>query len=521
MNYKPTILIIRDGWGENNNPNHDPFNAIKQANTPHTDAIRAKYLHTEIAATGLDVGLPPGVMGNSEVGHQNIGAGRIADQELVRISKAFSENKLKENPIFKQACKRLKKGGKLHLFGLISDAGVHSMLDHLYGLLEQVKKQNISAVYIHAFTDGRDTFPTSGVNFVHEIEAKCKEIGIGRIATICGRFWCMDRDKRWDRVEKAYNCLTGKNVKNTAPNAQAAVQHYYDNPIDNTQKGDEFIPPTQITEKNGTPIAIVEDGDTVIFYNFRADRPRELTHAFIQDQFDHFKRGEKLDLYFATMTEYEKGLCPNVLFPKPPKMKNILGTYLSDLHIPQFRCAETEKYAHVTFFFNDYRDDPLPGETRQLIPSPTEVATYDLKPQMSAQAVCEATKQAILSQKYGLIIVNFANLDMVGHTGSIPATIKACETVDSCLSQLIETVLKTKTRALITADHGNAEQMFDLEHQSPHTAHTLNPVETIIIADKFQNNKLRENGRLADIAPTLLKLMELEQPPEMTGQSLI
>ncbi|HLS27270.1 MAG TPA: 2,3-bisphosphoglycerate-independent phosphoglycerate mutase [Opitutales bacterium] len=519
--YQPTLLIIRDGWGANPDLTQDKFNAVKQAHTPCDDRLRANYPMTKIQASGLDVGLPAGIMGNSEVGHQNIGAGRIVDQELVRINKALEGGEVRENPVFAEAVKRVReRGTTFHLMGIVSDAGVHGMLDHLYRLLELLKEEEVTKVLIHAFTDGRDTSPTSGLGFIREVEAKCREIGIGRIATVCGRFWSMDRDNRWERVEKAYACLTGNEKTETAENAEAAVLRYYENPLDPSRTGDEFVTPTRIVDADGEPVGAIEDGDVVLFYNYRGDRPRELTKAFVEDDFVGFERGKKLDLFFVTMTEYETGLPVEVLFRKPPKMKNILGSYVSDRGIPQFRCAETEKYPHVTFFFNDYREEPFPLEERVVAPSP-KIATYDLQPEMSADAVMEATREAILSKKFGLIVVNFANPDMVAHTGSLEATVRAVEKVDACVAVLLEALAEVGGKGIVTADHGNAEQLWDPVNNSPHTSHTLNQVELYVVGDGYEKVKLRAGGRLADVAPTLLDLMELEKPEEMTGESLI
>lgn len=519
--YKPVVLIIRDGWGANHDAAQDKFNAVKLARTPCDDDLHARYPVTELAAAGLDVGLPEGIMGNSEVGHQNIGAGRIVDQELVRINKALAAREVKGNPVFAAAVKRVKESGKtFHLMGIVSDAGVHGMLDHLYALLEILKEEGVPNVLIHAFTDGRDTSPTSGIEFVRQLEAKCREIGIGRIATVCGRFWSMDRDNRWDRVEKAYKCLTGQGAERTARSAEEAVRNYYENPLDSSREGDEFVVPTRIVDANGEPVGAIGDGDSVLFYNYRGDRPRELSKAFVEENFAGFDRGRKLDLFFVTMTEYETGLPVEVLFRKPEKMKNILGSYVSDRGIPQFRCAETEKYPHVTFFFNDYREEPFPLEDRQVAPSP-KVATYDQQPEMSAAAVTAATREAILSQRYGLIVVNFANPDMVAHTGDLEATVKAVETVDAAVGELLQALAEVGGKAIVTADHGNADQLWDPAINGPHTSHTLNPVELFVVGEGCESLKLRRGGRLADIAPTLLELMDLPKPPEMTGESLI
>jgi 2,3-bisphosphoglycerate-independent phosphoglycerate mutase len=522
MNIKPVVLIIRDGWGENHDPSLDFCNAVKIAKTPVADRLSAEWPRTELMACGLHVGLPEGVMGNSEVGHQNIGAGRVVDQEIVRIDKAFAEGRVKDNEVLQAAFSRVREGGgKLHLMGLVSDAGVHAMLEHLYGLMKEAKAAGVEDLNIHAFTDGRDTPPQSGMGYIEEVEAQCSELGLGRIASVSGRFWAMDRDLRWERVQKAYDCLSGRGEARTAASAREAVQAYYDNPLDNSRKGDEFIVPTQITGSDGQPLALIEDGDAVIFFNFRGDRPRELTRAFIEESFDGFDRGGQMDLYFATMTEYQKGLCDKVLFLKPPKMKDILGSYVSDQGISQFRCAETEKFPHVTFFFNDYREEPFEGEDRELIPSPKEVATYDQKPEMSAYGIRDATLQAIESKKYGLVVVNFANPDMVGHTGVLEAAVKACEVVDECVGDLLEAIDHIGGAAVITADHGNSDQLVVPETGGAHTAHTLNPVELVIYGAGEEDKSLRESGCLGDIAPTILQIMGLKQPEAMTGKSLI
>lgn len=523
MNSKrQVLLIIRDGWGENHNLTQDSFNAIKCATIPYSNMLSSKWPRTEISTSGLDVGLPAGVMGNSEVGHQNIGAGRIVDQEVVRIDKAIANGSLKKNPVLQEAFTHVKKAGtKLHFMGLVSDGGIHSLIAHLFGLLDLAKEAGVQEVYIHAFTDGRDTAPTSGIRFIQVLEKKCSEIGIGKIASVCGRFWAMDRDNRWDRIQKAYESLVCKNFERKAYSASQALQDYYNQPTDSSKMGDEFVIPTVIVDKEDKPIGPIEDGDSVIFFNYRGDRPRELTHAFIDDNFTHFDRGPKKGLFFVTLTDYEKGLCPNVIFARPGKMLNILGEVVSDAGIAQFRCAETEKYPHVTFFFNDYREEPFPGEDRELIPSPRDIATYDLRPQMSAYGVREAVRKAILSKKYGLLVVNFANADMVGHTGSLKAAIEAVEAVDHCTQVLLETIDEVNGIAIITADHGNADQMWDPVADIPFTQHTLNPVEVVVYGKGCEHLKLRSGGRLADIAPTVLQLMHLPQPKEMTGVSLI
>ena len=520
---QPVLLVIRDGWGKNPDPSQDQVNATVLAHKPCDDRLHAKYPVTLVKASGLDVGLPDGIMGNSEVGHENIGAGRIVDQELVRLNKLFSEKRLASNPVWRGVVARVKsRGSRLHLMGIVSDAGVHGMLDHLYGILRQAKEDGLTEVFIHAFTDGRDTPPMSGLRYVGEVDAECKEIGVGRIATVCGRFWAMGRDNRWERVQQAYDLLTGRKAVATAPSAEAAVQQYYDALLSATQKGDEFVAATWVTDAAGKPVATSGNGDGVLFYNYRGDRPREITKAFVLDDFKGFDRGPKLDLYYATMTEYEAGLPVNVISPKPEPLKNILGQVVSDAGIAQFRCAETEKNPHVTFFFNNYRAEPFPGEDRACPPSP-KVPTYDLQPEMSAAAVTKAAKAAILSCKYGLIVVNYANPDMVGHTGSLPAAIKAVEATDAGVGELLAALETVKGKAVILADHGNAEQMWDPVHHAPHTSHTLNLVEVFVVGEGFAAGKtrMRQGGRLADIAPTVLQLMELPKPREMTGESLV
>ena len=519
----PVLLVIRDGWGKNPDSSQDKTNAVAQASRPCDAMLHARYPHTLVRASGLDVGLPDGVMGNSEVGHENIGAGRIVDQELVRLNKLFSEKRLATNAVWRELVRRTRRpGAKLHLFGIVSDAGVHGMLDHLYGILRQAREDGLSEVYLHAFTDGRDTPPSSGLGYIRQVEQQMAAIGVGRIASVCGRFWSMDRDNRWERVQQAYDMLTGRKAAATATSAEAAVQAYYDRPLGPTQVGDEFVPATWVLGAGGKPVATIANGDAVLFYNYRGDRPREITKAFVMDDFSGFDRGPKLDLYYATMTEYESGLPVQVISPKPEKLRNILGEVVSKAGIGQFRCAETEKNPHVTFFFNNYRKDPFPGEERACPASP-KVPTYDLQPEMSAAEVTRAAKDAILGSKYGLVVVNYANPDMVGHTGSLPATVKAVEATDRGVAELLEAVAARGGRAVVCADHGNAEQMWDPSVNGPHTAHTLNLVEVFVVGEGFAAGctRLREGGRLADIAPTVLHLMGLPKPTEMTGESLV
>jgi len=517
----PVVLIIRDGWGENHDASQDAFNAVKLAETPVADRLRAAWPRTEIGACGPDVGLPEGVMGNSEVGHQNIGAGRVVDQEIVRIDRSFDDGSVTSSEALQGALDRVReRGSRLHLMGLISDAGVHATLKHLFGLLRVARDAGVDEVCVHAFTDGRDTGPYSGLEFARRIEAEMNRLGVGRIASVCGRYWSMDRDNRWDRVRRAYDCLTGRAPERVARSPETAIQNYYDAPATESMKGDEFVPPTAIVDGDGAPLGPVRDGDAVIFYNFRGDRPRELTRAFIEDGFDAFDRGPKPDLFYATMTNYQAGLCPNVIFPKPPKMADILGGTVAERGLSQFRCAETEKFPHVTFFFNDYREAPFEGEERELIPSPQEVATYDEKPEMSAREVKDATVRAIRSGRYALIVVNFANPDMVGHTGVLDAAVQACETVDACVGELLDAVEAADGRAIVTADHGNADQMRNAGDGGAHTSHTLNPVELVVFGDGCADLKLADGGRLGDIAPTLLALMGRPQPEAMTGRCL-
>lgn len=518
----PVLLVIRDGWGKNPDSAQNGANATELAQTPCDDHLQATYPKTLIKASGLDVGLPDGVMGNSEVGHENIGAGRIVDQELVRLNKLFSEGKLASNPVWHQIVETVKAGGRLHLMGIVSDAGVHGMLEHLYGILRQARADGLSDVFIHAFTDGRDTPPQSGLGYVQQVDAQCGEIGVGKIASVCGRFWSMDRDNRWERVQQAYDLLSGRASKATAASAAEAVQNYYDSPLSDSQVGDEFVSPTAIVDEQGNPLASFRNGDAVLFYNYRGDRPREITKAFVLDDFEGFDRGEKLDLFYATMTEYEKGLPVHVVSPKPEKLKNILGEVVANAGINQFRCAETEKNPHVTFFFNNYRDEAFPGEDRACPASP-KVPTYDLQPEMSADQVTAAAKEAILSGNYGMIVVNYANPDMVGHTGNLEAVTKAVEATDAGVSELLEALASKGGKAVVTADHGNCEQMWNPDTNGPHTAHTLNLVEIFVVGEGFtkEGTSLRTGGRLADIAPTVLDLMGLPKPDEMTGESLI
>ncbi len=527
---KPVVLIVRDGWGENPNPEWNHANAVHLANTPVADALMRDYPHVLIHTSGEDVGLPAGVMGNSEVGHQNIGAGRIVDQEVMRITRAIRDESFFANPVLNEAIEHVKStGGTLHLLGLMSDGRVHSDLEHAFAFVDLVKRSGLDGDHfaIHAITDGRDTSPTGGLEYVRQLESKLQECGVGRIASVIGRFYAMDRDLRWERVESAYRMMT-QGAEQTAESATAAIQAYYDNPTEASRRGDEFITATTITNGSASP-AVVRDGDAVIFLNYRGDRTRELTKAFVypDDQWKAidgggFDRGKHIEnLYFATMTGYETGLPVHVIFEKPAKMPNILGEYVSDLGFHQFRCAETEKYPHVTFFFNDYRDDPFGEEERGMAASPRDVSTYDQKPEMSAEEVTQKVLGEIESGHSELIVVNYANGDMVGHTGVIEAAVKAVETVDACVGRLVEATLAKGGSLVVTADHGNCEQLIDPVTGGPHTAHTTFDVPLIVVEPGLEGCSLRTGGRLADIAPTILELMGLPIPEQMTGEPLL
>ena len=509
MSKKPTVLMILDGFGLN--PRHEA-NAAYIAKTPNIDKLYAEWPNTQGGASGLDVGLPDGQMGNSEVGHLNIGAGRIVYQELTRITKSIQDGDFFENPVLLGAIENCKKNDSaLHLMGLVSDGGVHSHQTHLYGLLELAKRQGLEKVYVHCYLDGRDTPPNSGLGYVQELEEEMKKIGVGKIASVHGRYYAMDRDKRWEREEIAYKALVfGEGVEATG--AVQGIQASYDKEV-----FDEFVLPFVVKE-NGQPVATIKENDSVIFFNFRPDRARQLTRIFCDPEFDGFDR-KWFPLKWVCFTDYDATI-PNkdVAFVKET-YSNIFGEYISSLGLTQLRIAETEKYAHVTFFFNGGVEEPYPGEDRILVPSP-KVATYDLQPEMSAYTVCEKMVEAIHSGKYDAIILNFANPDMVGHTGIIDAAVAAVDAVDTCVGRVIEAVLEENGQLFMCADHGNCEQMIDYETGAPWTAHTTNPVPFVIVnADGCKG--IREGGRLADIAPTLLAMMGLEQPKEMTGKSLL
>ena len=509
MNKKLTMLMILDGFGEN--PNNEG-NAVNLAKKPNIDKLRKICPVSHIDASGAAVGLPDGQMGNSEVGHTNIGAGRIVYQKLTKITKSIEDGDFFSIPEFTEAIENVKKNNsKLHIMGLLSDGGVHSHQRHLYGLLELAKRKGLdNNVFIHAFMDGRDTLPASGEGYIQELQEKMKEKGVGKIATLSGRYYAMDRDKRWDRVEKAYNALVkGEGV--LAKDPIQAIEESYQQEI-----FDEFVVPTVITDANDQPLAKIESGDSVIFFNFRPDRARQLTRAIVDDKFDGFKT-DKLDIDFVCMTEYDDTMPKVKIAFKPEELTNTFGEVVSKLGKKQLRIAETEKYAHVTFFFNGGREEPYPGEDRILVNSP-KVATYDLQPEMSAYEVTEKVVEAINSEKYDTIILNFANTDMVGHTGNIDAAIKAVEAVDKCVGEIVEAVQKQNGVLLITADHGNAEQMIDYQTGEPLTSHTTNLVPLILVG--MENVELKD-GRLCDLTPTMLDIMEEQKPKEMTGESLL
>jgi 2,3-bisphosphoglycerate-independent phosphoglycerate mutase len=508
MNKSPVMLIILDGFGIGR---AYEGNAVKLSKTPNIDKLFEQYPNTTLEASGLAVGLPDGQMGNSEVGHLNIGSGRIIYQDLTKITKSIEDGDFFDKKEFLAAIENAKKNNsRIHLMGLVSSGGVHSHNSHLYALLELMKKHDFNNVYIHGILDGRDVPPTSGKEDVKELIEKIDEIGVGRIATISGRYYAMDRDKRWDRIKLAYDAFTlGKGKESNNP--LIAIENSYDEGIT-----DEFIIPTVIKEK-GEPVGTIDSGDSVIFFNFRPDRARQITRAFVDKEFDGFEREKIVDTFYVTMTEYDKTIENVHAVYTDEAPKNTLGEYISNKGLAQLRIAETEKYAHVTFFFNGGIEEPYENEDRALIPSP-KVATYDLQPEMSAIEVKNEVLNRLNMDKYDLIILNFANPDMVGHTGIVPATVKAIETVDTCLGEIIELLAKKGGKALITADHGNAEMLINETDGSPITSHTSNKVPLILVG--VEDVKLQE-GILADLAPTILELIGLEKPEEMTGKSLV
>ncbi|GAQ25122.1 2,3-bisphosphoglycerate-independent phosphoglycerate mutase [Tepidanaerobacter syntrophicus] len=512
MPKKPLMLMILDGWGLN--PKKEG-NAILNANTPNYNRLIANYPNTSLEASGLAVGLPEGQMGNSEVGHLNMGAGRVVYQDFTRISQDIKTGDFFKNPALTAAMDNaLTNGKKLHLMGLLSDGGVHSHIEHLKALLEMAKQKGLSQVYIHAFLDGRDVPPANALKYINEIEDYMKRIGIGKIATISGRYYAMDRDKRWDRTQKAYEAMVlGEGIK--AHSATEAVEKSYER-----NETDEFVKPTVIVNETDKPIATVEPGDSIIFFNFRPDRARQITYAFCSEEFQGFERKKGyFPVFFVCMTEYDATIKNVMIAYGPESMDNILAEVLERAGIKQLRIAETEKYAHVTFFFNGGREKAYQGEDRILIPSP-KVATYDLKPEMSAYEVADTVIKKILEDIYDVIVLNFANPDMVGHTGILEAAVKAVETVDKCVGMVADVIAEKEGTLIVTADHGNAEQMLNYETGEPYTAHTCNPVPFILVSPDKDKYKLT-NGKLADIAPTMLELLGIAQPKEMTGKSLI
>ena len=517
MANKPAVLLILDGYGLND---REEGNAVKLAKTPVMDKLMKEYPFVKGYASGMAVGLPDGQMGNSEVGHLNMGAGRIVYQELTRITKEIQDGDFFKNEALLKAVNNCKAhNSSLHIYGLLSDGGVHSHNTHLYALLELAKRNGLDKVYVHAFLDGRDTPPASGKDFATALEDEMKKIGVGEIATVSGRYYAMDRDNNYDRIEMAYDALTkGEGLK--ADSAEAAIQESYDR-----NETDEFVKPTVIV-KNGAPVATIKDGDSIIFYNFRPDRAREITHCFCDDDFDKFNRGERLDVTYVCFSDYDPTIPNKDVAFKKIMVTNTFGEWLSANHMKQARIAETEKYAHVTFFFNGGIEAPNEGEDRILVNSPKYVPTYDKKPRMAAYTVCDKLSEAITKKNedgsayYDVIICNFANPDMVGHTGVIPAAVEAVEVIDKCVGEIVNLVKENDAVMFVCADHGNVEQLIDYETGEPFTAHTTNPVPFILV-NYDPSYTLRENGCLADIVPTLIECMGLKQPEEMTGKSLL
>ncbi|MCI1999681.1 MAG: 2,3-bisphosphoglycerate-independent phosphoglycerate mutase [Clostridia bacterium] len=508
---KTTVLMILDGFGLSE---RTEGNAIKLAKTPVYDGLSKKYPFVKGYASGLDVGLPEGQMGNSEVGHLNIGAGRIVYQELTRITKAIEDGDFFKNEALLKAAENCKKNNSaFHIFGLVSPGGVHSHTNHLYALLKFAKDNGLDKVYVHAFMDGRDTAPDSGKKYMANLESKMREIGVGKVATVSGRYYAMDRDKRWDRVQKAYDAITASKGEKYE-SADKCIAKSYESGVT-----DEFIVPAVIKDSNGKTVA-VNDNDSVVFFDFRPDRARQITRAFCDDDFSGFKREKRPEnIVFVCFTEYDKTIKNKLVAFEQQKIDNTLGEYVSDCGKKQLRIAETEKYAHVTFFFNGGVETPYKNEDRILIPSP-KVATYDMKPEMSAFKITEKLIENINAEKYDLIVINYANSDMVGHTGKLDAAVKAVEAVDKCLGEVVEAVVNTGASMFICADHGNSEQMIDYNTGEPFTAHTTNPVPFILV-NYTDGIGLRDGGRLADIAPTLLEMMNMKIPKEMTGKSLL
>ena len=508
MSKKPVVLMILDGYGLNDNCDH---NAVCEARTPIMDQLMSQCPFVKGYASGMAVGLPDGQMGNSEVGHLNMGAGRIVYQELTRITKSIQDGDFFENPAFLEAVENCKKhDSALHLYGLVSDGGVHSHLTHIFGLLELAKRQGLEKVFVHCFLDGRDTPPASGKEFVETLEAKMKELGVGKVASVMGRYYAMDRDKNWDRVKLAYDALT-KGEGRTAVSGPAGIQASYDE-----EKYDEFVVPTVVTE-DGKPVGLIQEHDSIIFFNFRPDRAREITRAFCDDEFDGFERGKRMDLVYVCFTDYDETISNKLVAFHKEEITNTFGEFLAAHGLKQARIAETEKYAHVTFFFNGGVEEPNEGEDRILVPSP-KVATYDLKPEMSAYEVKDKLVEAINTQKYDFIVVNYANGDMVGHTGVYEAIEKAVVAIDNCVKDTVEAAKANDYEVIIIADHGNADHALNADG-TPNTAHSLNPVPFVYVTTN-KDAKV-ENGVLADVAPSILHIMGLAQPADMTGKDLI
>ncbi|QQS49413.1 MAG: 2,3-bisphosphoglycerate-independent phosphoglycerate mutase [Acidobacteriota bacterium] len=508
MKKRPVALIILDGFGHSEKTEG---NAIALAKTPFLDQYYQKYRHTLMEGSGERVGLPCGQFGNSEVGHLNMGAGRIVQMDITRIDSAIRSGKFFENPTLVAAVDA-GRNTSLHLMGLVSDGGVHSINTHIYALLELAARRGVERVFLHCFTDGRDTPPNSGKRYLEELNARMREIGVGRVATVCGRYYAMDRDNRWERVKRAYDALT-LGIGSRMRDPIAGVEASYEKGVT-----DEFIDPIVVTEESGEPMATIKSGDSVIFFNFRADRARQLTRAFTGLNFDGFEREKLTDLHYATFTQYDRSFTTPIVFP-PISLKNILVDVFAQTGVENLRVAETEKYAHVTYFFNGGVEKEFPHERRILVPSP-KVATYDLQPEMSALKVTDQVCREIDEGRTDVYIINFANADMVGHTGNLEAAIQAVEVLDTCLGWVIGSIERVKGAAIVTADHGNCEQMIDPETGGPHTAHTSNPVPFILCDPDFKGT-LREMGALEDIAPTILELLGVEKPVEMTGRSLM
>lgn len=505
---KRAILIIMDGWGLRQEAD---ANAVAQAKTPNVEQLWQTYPHTTLVTSGEAVGLPRGQMGNSEVGHLNLGAGRVVHQDIMRISRAIKSGKFFDNPVLVEAMQSVKPGGKLHLMGLLSDGGVHSLQDHLYALINMAGRHDIAEVRVHALLDGRDTSPHGGHKYLADLQAVLNESGVGRIASVVGRYFCMDRDKRWDRVRKAYDAfVTG--VGTRVVDYSKALQKSYDAGVT-----DEFVEPIVVVDDKEAPVGLIEDGDVIVFFNFRADRARQITRAFTDRDFGGFERNAAPQVGFYCMTQYDQTFDLPVAF-SPVRMQNILGKVTADSGRRGFRIAETEKYAHVTYFFNGGEEVAFPGEDRILVPSP-QVATYDMKPEMSAGEVTDTLLRVLAERRHEYIVCNFANPDMVGHTGVLEAAIKAVETVDTCVGRVVEALDLDKDIAIITADHGNAEMMVDPETGGPHTAHTTNPVPCILV-DRHYKGELIGDGSLRDIAPTICNYLGISVPAEMTGRDL-